>query len=235
MPVETSLRDSILLGTDNNLPVNALWAEERARIKAMQEGDAPGVRAIVIIGGGDMFISGADIRELGKRSQQSHLPEVADAIESCNRPVVAAIAGQARGGGLGVALARPGLPKVTLGLVPGAGGTQRLPRLIDQIAAASRIVSGRTVKSTEALGISLIDKLAISNNLLERAQQFTALFAGSNCGARRLSENRPELSQCAEGLERLSMAEALAVPERTHSRLGGRGRWDLSSQALLQT
>ena len=103
------------------------------------------VAAVLIVGAGRSFIAGADIREFGKPPQPPSLPEVCNRIEACSKPVVAAIHGAALGGGLEVALAahyrlavagaKLGLPEVQLGLMPGAGGTQRAPRLIGAKAA----------------------------------------------------------------------------------------------------
>ena len=122
----------------------------------------PGVDAIVIAAAGRAFIAGADISEFGKPPVAPILPDVLDAIESCAKPVVAAIQGVALGGGLEVALAchgrvaapgaKLGLPEIKLGIIPGAGGTQRLPRLIGAAKAFPMMLSGEPVTAREGAG-----------------------------------------------------------------------------------
>ena len=144
-------------------PVNALGIALRRHIVdslAQAEAD-PQVRAILLVGSGRAFSAGADIREFGQPPQQPALPEVCNRIEACTKPVVAAIHGAALGGGLEVALAahyrardaraKLGLPEVQLGLLPGAGGTQRAPRLIGVKAALDLMLSGRQAGAKEAL------------------------------------------------------------------------------------
>jgi 3-hydroxyacyl-CoA dehydrogenase len=123
----------------------------------------------VIIGAGKTFVAGADIREFDKPLRDPQVPAVIEAIEACAKPVVAAIRGAALGGGFELALgcdariATPdavvGLPEVTLGIIPGAGGTQRLPRLIGLAPAIEMITSGRRVGASEALRLGLIDSI----------------------------------------------------------------------------
>ncbi|MCJ8519970.1 3-hydroxyacyl-CoA dehydrogenase [Pseudorhizobium tarimense] len=162
----------ILLVTIDNAPVNALSADVRSGLeRALSHGEAaPDIAGIVITGASKTFIGGADIRELGQPPQEPLLPSVIEHIERLEKPVVAAINGAALGGGLEVALgchfrvASPGvqlgLPEVKLGLVPGAGGTQRLPRLIGVPAAIDIIGSGRSVEATEASSLGLVDEIA---------------------------------------------------------------------------
>lgn len=153
-------------------PVNALGVNVR---KALLEGFEkmfadPQVRAIVLICGGRTFFAGADISEFGKPPQQPELRTVVDWIENGSKPVVAAIHGTALGGGYELALichyriavpsAQVGLPEVLLGLLPGAGGTQRLPRIVGPEAALDLVTSGRKVDATEALRLGMIDALA---------------------------------------------------------------------------
>ncbi|HEY2842230.1 MAG TPA: 3-hydroxyacyl-CoA dehydrogenase NAD-binding domain-containing protein [Bryobacteraceae bacterium] len=156
----------------NHPPVNALSQAVRAGLlAAIREADADaGVRAVVIRCQGTTFIAGADISEFGKPPQAPHLPEVTEAIENCSKPVVAAIHGTALGGGFEIALAchyrvaasdaKVGLPEVKLGLMPGAGGTQRLPRLIGAQRALQMIVEGEPVPAAKALEWGAIDKIA---------------------------------------------------------------------------
>ncbi|MEQ8396919.1 3-hydroxyacyl-CoA dehydrogenase NAD-binding domain-containing protein [Thalassobaculum sp.] len=158
----------------DNPPVNGLGAAVRHGLEAaFNELLAdPSVSAIVIAGAGRMFSAGADIREFGKvpPADVPNLPELIDWLETSSKPVVAAIHGVAAGGGLELALGchfriaapktRVGLPEVTLGILPGAGGTQRLPRVADVSAALDLIVSGRLVSEREALNLGVIDAIA---------------------------------------------------------------------------
>jgi enoyl-CoA hydratase/carnithine racemase len=158
--------------TIDNPPVNALKHEVRAGLaEAMQQArDDHAVAAVVLAGAGRGFSAGADITEFGKPTQPPGLGEVIAAIEAMPKPVVAAIHGVALGGGLELALActlrlaapkaRLGLPEIKLGLTPGYGGTQRLPRLIGAAHALDMILTGRMVGAEEALRLGLVNRLA---------------------------------------------------------------------------
>lgn len=176
--IETKLHDDVLEIVMANPPVNALGAQVRqglAKALADAQGD-PAIKAIVIRGAGKMFSGGADITEFGKPPVDPWLPQVVDAIEASAKPVVAAIHGMALGGGLEVALgahyriaspkARLGLPEVSLGILPGAGGTQRLPRLVGVETALGMIVSGTPIAASKAGQAGLVDKLAESDESL---------------------------------------------------------------------
>ncbi len=171
-PVGVTRQGEIAVVTIDNPPVNALSAAVRAgilRAVAATEAD-PGARAVVLICAGRTFIAGADITEFGRPPVEPHLPDVILAIEATTRPWVAAIHGTALGGGLEVALgchwriatpdARLGLPEVTLGLIPGAGGTVRLPRLIAPAEALAMIAEGKPVTAARAAETGLIDAIA---------------------------------------------------------------------------
>jgi len=170
--VSGSIRDGVLVVTIDNAPVNATSAHVRqGLVKALDHASAVGnVIGVVITGAGRTFVGGADIREFGKPPVEPTLPEVMQRIENCSKPVVAAANGAALGGGCEIALACHGrvageaasfgLPEVKLGIVPGAGGTQRLPRLIGTIAAIDLIGSGRTVRPDEAIKLGLVDGVA---------------------------------------------------------------------------
>ena len=161
----------------DNPPVNGLGAAvRRALAKELNQAlDDADVEAIVIAGQGKMFCAGADIREFGHEQPPDtpELPDVIDAVEASAKPVVAAIHGVAAGGGLELALgcharvatpdARVGLPEVTLGIIPGAGGTQRLPRLIGVEAALDLIVSGKLIPAAKAKELGFIDELVNIN------------------------------------------------------------------------
>ncbi len=151
-----------------NPPVNTLRTGVRAGLHAgIAAALKEGARAIVLIGEGRMFCAGAEMTEFNKPRQPPSLPEVFDAIENCKVPVVAAIHGSALGGGLELALAcharvavataQVGLPEVKRGFVPGAGGTQRLPRLIGPEAALKIIVTGESISATEAAKLGAIN------------------------------------------------------------------------------
>lgn len=169
---EASANGAVALVTIANPPVNALSAAVRAGLlEAIQTLSAdPAVRAIVITGEGKTFVAGADISEFGKPTAPPALPDLLAAIEACPKPVVAAVNGVALGGGLELALAchgrvvapaaRLGLPEIKLGLIPGAGGTQRLPRILGAAAAFPMMLSGEPVDAGEAVTLGLADALA---------------------------------------------------------------------------
>ncbi|AMK25907.1 3-hydroxyacyl-CoA dehydrogenase NAD-binding domain-containing protein [Sphingobium sp. TKS] len=184
--IETHRHGTVLEIKIGNPPVNALSEDVRRGIyqavQAAQTDD--GVSAVVIHGAGRMFSAGADITEFGKPLAEPGLAVVIDAIEASAKPVVAAIHGSALGGGLEVALgahyrmatasAKLGLPEVALGLLPGAGGTQRLPRLVGIAAALDMIVSGSPISGTKALEIGLLDKVVPEASLVEDAIAYAA-------------------------------------------------------------
>ena len=165
--------DSVGVITLDNPPVNAMSLAVRTALRdALAQGtNDAGVRAFVITGGGKLFSGGADIREFdtGVSNQSPNLPELIALVEDSRKPVVAALHGTAVGGGCELPLgcharvALPGtqigLPEVTLGLVPGAGGTQRLPRLIGVQAALDAIVSGKFLSAEKAHELGLVDVL----------------------------------------------------------------------------
>ncbi len=147
----------------DNPPVNALSFSLRVPLARAIEDlrDDASVRALVLTCAGRTFVAGADITEFGKPVQRPHLPDLIELLETVGKPTVAAIHGTALGGGLELAMgchfrvadlrARFGLPEVKLGLLPGAGGTQRLPRLVGPLKALRMIVSGTPVGAREAL------------------------------------------------------------------------------------
>src|SRR3989442_2834772 len=192
-PVTRQLRGKILLVTIDNPPVNALGVDvRRGLVDAIDAAEAnPAVAAVLIAGAGRNFIGGADIREFGQPPQPPSLPEVCNRIEACRKPVIAAIHGAALGGGLEVALAahyrlatagaKLGLPEVQLGLLPGAGGTQRTPRLIGVKAALDLMLSGRHASAKEALSLGLVDRLGGSDDTLAEGLAYAQelLLAGA--------------------------------------------------------
>lgn len=219
--VKTELRDGVLVVTVDNPPVNALGVDVRRGLSAAIEraDEDSSVQAVLIVGAGRNFIGGADIREFGKLPMPPSLPDVCNRIEACAKPVVAAIHGAALGGGLEVALAahyrlavagaKLGLPEVTLGLLPGAGGTQRAPRLIGAAAALDLILSGRHIGAEEAQQLGLVDCIGASGD---------ALADGLAYAHERLAAHAPvRRTRDAAGLadRRASRAAIEAARERT--------------------
>ena len=162
-------------------PVNALGAVLKAALLEHLEKtlDDPTVRAIVIASDGKHFSAGADIREVGSTAAAPSLPEIIERIETSGKPIVAALHGAVAGGGLELALgchcrvaeesARLSLPEVTLGILPGAGGTVRLPRLVGVETALDLILSGRVVTAAEAVTLGLVDEAVPAHTARERA------------------------------------------------------------------
>ena len=167
--IATTLHDDVLEIRMENPPLNVMSRGLRIDLlKAIGDAQSdPAVKAIVLASTGKAFTAGADITEFGKPGMDPNLPELVDAIEASAKPVVAAIQGLALGGGVEIALgchyriatpqARFGLPEVNLGLLPGAGGTQRLPRVAGAEAALEMIVSGSPISATKAADIGLVE------------------------------------------------------------------------------
>lgn len=188
--VTTQLHGPVLVITVNNPPVNALSAAVRQGLfAAIEQADADAdAKAVLIVSEGKTFIAGADIREFGKPPVLPSLPEVCNRIEACNKPVVAALQGAALGGGLEVALGahyrlalpavKVGLPEVDLGLMPGAGGTQRAPRLMGVKAAAEFMLSGKPIGAQAALQAGLIDRIVDTADTVASDDTRPALQAG---------------------------------------------------------
>lgn len=183
MTVSINRSDDIAIVTIDNPPVNALGQALRQAlwdaVAALDADDA--VRAVVLICAGRTFIAGADVTEFGKPPIPPHLPDLVARIEGAQMPWVAAIHGSALGGGLEVALgcrfrvaletAMLGLPEVTLGIVPGAGGTVRTPRLIGAASAVEMITTGKPLKAAKAFDLGLIDAV-FAGDLLAEAVSF---------------------------------------------------------------
>ena len=179
-PISTTRHHDILVVTSNNPPVNALGAAVRqGLVAAIEQAEADdSIKALVIRCEGQTFFAGADITEFGKPPVMPWLPEVVDRIENCSKPVIAAIHGTALGGGLEVALgshyrvavpsAKFGVPEVKLGLLPGAGGTQRLPRVAGVPKALEMVTGGGMIGTKEAAAIGLVDRI-IEGDLLQHA------------------------------------------------------------------
>jgi len=199
-------RGSVGVITVDNPPVNALSRAVREGLvdgiwQGLNDADA---KALIIIGAGRTFIAGADIKEFGKPLEPPDLNMVIAGIETASKPVVAAIHGTALGGGLEVALgchwrvavpsAQVGLPEVKLGLLPGAGGTQRLPRLIGVKPALDLITTGDFVRAPKAKALGIIDEI-IEGDLLEGAIRFAEGVAGKGTAGRRIREHEEKLAE----------------------------------------
>jgi 3-hydroxyacyl-CoA dehydrogenase len=203
--VRLSLRGRIAVAVIDNPPVNALGAGVRAGLlEAVTKAEAdPAVDAIVIAAAGKAFIAGADITEFGKPLVAPLLPDVLHAIEACAKPVVAAIQGVALGGGLEVALscharvaspaAKLGLPEIKLGIIPGAGGTQRLPRLIGAAKAFPMMLSGEPISAEKAAALGLVDAVA-PDDVVAAAVALAEQLAGKG-EPRRTCEQSEALTQ----------------------------------------
>ncbi len=201
--VEIIKHGSVVVLLINNPPVNALSHPVRMGLKQGLESATGDVSAVVIAGQGGTFIAGADIKEFGKPTKQPPLGEVIELIENFHLPVVAAVEGNTLGGGLEVALAchyrvadaaaRMGLPEVTLGIIPGAGGTQRLPRLIGAKEALTMITSGRPINAEKALLVGLVDEVT-EENCIEAAIALARRIAKEPFDDRRLSSRNLSLS-----------------------------------------
>ncbi len=167
--VEYELRGDIAVLRARNPPVNALGIAVRRRLVAGIERAEQEAKIALILGAGRSYFAGADIREFGKPIQEPWLPGVCSRIENSTIPVVSSIHGTALGGGLEVALsthyriavpsAKVGLPEVHLGILPGAGGTQRLPRITGAMKAIEIITTGRHVGAGEALELGILDEI----------------------------------------------------------------------------
>lgn len=202
--VRLQKRGEIALVIVNNPPVNALGqAVREGLLQVFLAADADSqVQAVVLLCEGSTFFAGADIKEFGKPPLAPSLPELIDVIESCSKPSVAVIHGTALGGGLEVALgchyriaqadAKVGLPEVKLGLLPGAGGTQRLPRLTGVAKALEMIVSGAPILASEACEHHIVDEL-VEGDLCEAGIAFAQRLLQEGRGVRRTGEQRSGL------------------------------------------
>lgn len=176
-PITTTRDGDVLIVVSNNPPVNALGAAVRTGLDAAIDEAAAddSIKAVVIACDGQTFFAGADITEFGKPPVEPLLPTLVDKIEASEKPVVAAIHGTALGGGCEVALAchyriavpsaKLGVPEVKLGLLPGAGGTQRLPRVAGVELALEMTAKGDPIPAKKALDAGLVDRLAGEDSL----------------------------------------------------------------------
>jgi 3-hydroxyacyl-CoA dehydrogenase len=187
--IKIDRKAGVMVITVDNPPINAGSIEVRQglldAINQLKSDDE--IKSAVIIGAGTTFIAGSDIKEFSLPLAEPHLPAVIAAIEDCQKPVVCALHGAALGGGFELALGCDarialegtivGLPEVTLGIIPGAGGTQRLPRLIGVDKSIDLICSGTRIKADAALKLGIVSEV-VKDNLLERAIQLAKSLIG---------------------------------------------------------
>ena len=178
-----TVRDGVAVITMNNPPVNGLGNALRAGLmEGLKKAESdPAVKGVVLIGAGKAFSGGADIREFGKPREKPDLFEVNDQQDAMKKPLIAAISGFALGGGLELALgchyrlaepkAQLGLPEVKLGILPGSGGTQRLPRIVPMAEALRMMTTGNPISAQRAKDLGLVDEV-VSGDLLQAALQF---------------------------------------------------------------
>ena len=250
--VRTEAIGDVLLITINNPPINAGSLGVRQGLMAAMDqlGAVPALRAGVLIGGGSTFVAGSDLREFGQPLQEPQLPGVLAAIEACAKPVVAALHGAALGGGLELALACDarialtgtvlGLPEVTLGIIPGAGGTQRLPRRTGLVRAIQMVCSGERIKAEAARDLRLVDAVvaddlqghavALARQLMGKCrisdeaapdEDATAVDQAEHA-ALRAGKRRPAVVAAIEAVKdaaRLPFAEGLARERAVFQRL----------------
>ena len=218
----TSINDVTTIEKDGNIsiitlnspPVNALSAPVREGLhKGISEArNDKETEAIVIICEGRTFIAGADISEFGKEPKGPSLFEVQEFIEDSDKPVIAAIHGTALGGGLEVALtchyriavpsAKCGLPEVNLGLLPGAGGTQRLPRVVGVEKALQMVTSGQHVPAKQCLEMGLVDEISNEDNLRQDSISFAKKIVSENRPLVKISEMNDKV-EAARGNENI--------------------------------
>ena len=225
MTARYETRDGVAILTLDNPPVNGLdWATRERLVAGIDRAQRdPSIVAVVLTGAGRAFCAGADIREFNTPSaaRAPTLWTLLEAIERCAKPVIAAIHSMALGGGLETALAahyrvaapgaQIGLPEVKLGLLPGAGGTQRLPRAVGLETALNMIVSGNPLKSEQLANTRLFDRL-IEGDLLTGAMAFARDMAASTCSHPRVRDWRIEHPNPQGFLEFARPAVAAASP-----------------------
>ena len=218
-------------------PLNALNVAMQARIgaAALEVAERPDIRAVVLYGGEKAFAAGADIKEMNAMSytdmveQSARLQSAFTAVARIPKPVVAAITGYALGGGCELALcadvrvaaedATVGQPEITLGIIPGAGGTQRLSRLVGPSRAKDIIFTGRFVPAREALSIGMVDRLTPSADVYATAMAWAGQFAEGPAYALRAAKEaidtglEVDLSSGLE-MERTKFAALFATEDR---------------------
>ena len=214
-PVSWRRDGGVAVITVDHPPVNALSRAVRAGLlEAVRAASAdPQVRALLVRCAGRTFIAGADIGEFARPPEAPLLPELVQAIEDSGKPVVAALHGTALGGGFEVALAahwrlaasgtKVGLPEVKLGIIPGAGGTQRLPRAVGKAKAMDLVLTGRLMDAAEAERAGLVSRVVPAAELLDvvlAAAQTICEFSGPSVMMAKECVNRAYEGPLAEGM-----------------------------------
>ncbi|HEV7714824.1 MAG TPA: 3-hydroxyacyl-CoA dehydrogenase NAD-binding domain-containing protein [Steroidobacteraceae bacterium] len=201
-PVTVQQRGTVALIVIDNPPVNAISHAVRAGLwdAVVAADENPAIEAIVLHGSGRNFIAGADIREMDQPPREPLLNNLLLRIEACCKPVVAALHGAVLGGGLETALAshyrcatsdvQLGLPEVKLGLLPGAGGTQRLPRLIGAKPALDLMTSGDPINLVSGLALGLIDREIVEGDVVDGALAYARELASSKASPHRLRDQQ---------------------------------------------
>ncbi len=224
--VSLSVEDGIALVTIRNPPVNVISAAVRAGLNdALTKLDSlPEIRAVVLTAEGSTFCSGADIGEFAGPPKEAEYRDLFRRLEQFPLPIVAALHGTVLGGGLEMALAchyriaaagtRLGLPELTLGIIPGAGGTQRMPRLIGVEKTLELLFSGRPVDAAQALELGFIDEIG-DGALAQAAVAYARSLAEAGKGPRRTCDARVDpASATPEILERLKSKAKSQFPHR---------------------
>jgi 3-hydroxyacyl-CoA dehydrogenase len=236
---DLALEGDVAVLTINSPPVNALSAAVREGLAEgiRQAAADPAAKAVVLICAGRTFIAGADISEFGKPFKGASLPEAQAALENCPKPVVAAVHGTALGGGFEVALvchyrvavpsAKFGLPEIKLGLIPGAGGTQRLPRLIGPEKALDVILSGAPFDAKQAKEWGVVDQLVDEGQLR----------AGAIAFARRAIDEKMPLRKVRDTDEKIAAARGKpeifeAIRKANARKFRGFEAWEKAIEAV---
>jgi 3-hydroxyacyl-CoA dehydrogenase len=208
--VDVSIERNVAIVTVDSPPVNALSAEVRkGLVNAFRQASAdPEARAILLICRGKTFFVGADITEIGKPLVGPSVREVQETLESISKPVIAAIHGTALGTGLEIALvadfrvavpsARAGWPEVNIGLLPGAGGTQRLPRIVGVERALDLLTTGRHISAKTAVAMGLFDELVDEGSLRGGAIAFAKRIIDEGVKATRLTDLNDKLEEARQ-------------------------------------
>lgn len=209
-PVTVVNRDGIAAITIDNPPVNALaHAVREPLLAAIEAADVDAaIRAILILGAGKHFVAGADIREFDAAPKMPLLNDVLERLEGCHKPVIAALHGQVLGGGLELALAshyrgatrdvKLGFPEINLGLLPGAGGTQRMPRLIGAPTALEMMLSGESIGFERASELGIVDAPLVDASV-DSALEYARGLVGRGAPVRRLRDLTVSTTDYAAG------------------------------------
>jgi enoyl-CoA hydratase/carnithine racemase len=237
--VEVQVTDGVATVRLNRPPMNAINAQLHGELRtaAATISSTPEIRAVVIYGGERTFAAGADVKEMADKnygevslmSPAMHLSY--NAVAAIPKPVVAAITGYALGGGLELTLcadfrvcgerSKFGLPEITLGIIPGAGGTQRLPRLIGPARAKSLIYTGRQIDAEEALRIGLVDQVVPDGEVYEAATKLAAQFRSGPAQALRAAKQAVDTGLSVDldtglAIERAQFSALFATEDQKH-------------------